>query len=411
MNIFIMILVAMFMGTYYLISSPSLRIHEQEIEYATTRADLRSTAECALAAHNATINGRTFDDICVDQNDIQTDIVCLNAQHTITPCTGEKSKKPEYTYIITTTKPVDDDKYNDMMEILEQHYADVGTFGVVIDEQIVSGGGTKRKIPRAIMQSDPITDGQLVYLTQYSIPDTDIDYESTDGASITCPSGTAKVYRFGRWQCIGVNPKTNCAGDMIWDSDLGECIPDESRKPLCASQQTAVIVDEVWECIDPFAEKTCPSGMIARLNYNSLEWECISDPNASQKVKKCDHMTMGAVYGKPGAMLRIPPSSCTDCETLYVDPDTCATACIPDTTKMTDVRCYPSGTRACSGSTMGFYFGFPDLSYAARVTAVKGVSIPLDASHSKNRMFNCMDCGVGGIDQEKSKPPYVIVCN
>ena len=45
MNIFIMILVALFMGTYYLISSPSLRVREQEIEHSITRADMRSNAQ------------------------------------------------------------------------------------------------------------------------------------------------------------------------------------------------------------------------------------------------------------------------------------------------------------------------------------------------------------------------------
>ena len=71
MNIFIMMLVALFMGTYYLISSPSLRIREQEIDYAVTRADLRSIAECTMAAHNATINGHTFDDECVEKKRYQ----------------------------------------------------------------------------------------------------------------------------------------------------------------------------------------------------------------------------------------------------------------------------------------------------------------------------------------------------
>ncbi len=411
MNIFIMILVALFMGTYYLISSPSLRIREQEIDYTITRADLRSTAECTLAAHNAQINNQKFDDECVKNNEIKTKIACMNSKNTITPCDGEKNKKATYTYILTTAKKIADDKYNDMMEILEQYYTDVGTFGVVIDEQIVSAGGAKRNIPRAMLKDDDISDGQLVYLTQYSIPDTMIDYERADYDDVLCPSGTAKVYRFGRWQCVAINTKNNCAGDMIWDSDTGTCVPDESRKPLCAAQQTAVIVDNVWECLDPFADKTCAGGMVARLNYNTLEWECITDPNTTKPTKKCDHMIGGAVYGKSGATLRIPPSSCTDCETLYIDSDTCAATCIPDESKMNDSRCYPANTRTCTGSTRGFYFGFPDRAYIANVSAVRGISVPLDVAHSKNRMFNCMDCGENGINESKSLPPYVIVCN
>ena len=411
MNIFVMILVALFMGTYYLISSPSLRVREQEIDYAITRADLRSVAECTLMAHNATINNQSFDDVCVSQNEIQSQVICIDSRKSIISCTGVKNKQPEYTYILTTTHPIDDDKYSDMMEILEQYYADVGTFGVFIDNQIVSGSGDKRDIPHAITQNNKILDGQLVYLTQYSIPDVAVEYERTDSDNIICPAGTAKVYRFGRWQCINVNPKTNCAGDMIWSYDTNECVPDESRKPLCASQQTAVIVDDVWECLDPFSDRVCAGDMVARLNYNTLEWECVSDPNSTKPTKKCEHMFGGAVYGKQGATLRIPPSSCTDCETLYIDPNTCNSTCIPDVSKLNDSRCYPASIRTCSGSTMGFYFGFPDKDYVANVSAVRGVSVPIDSSHSKNRKFNCMDCGENGINESKSLPPYVIVCN
>ena len=411
MNIFVMILVALFMGTYYLISSPSLRVREQEIDYAITQADLRSIAECTLAAHNATIGNKTFDDVCVKQNGIESHVVCMSSKDTITPCTGAKNKKPQYTYILTTTKPVPDDKYNDVMEILEQNYADVGTFGVFIDNQIVSGSGTKRAIPKAVLKEYAVTDGQLVYLTQYAIPETQTEYEVAGAEDITCPAGTAKVYRFGRWQCINTNTKTNCAGDMIWDSDLSECIPDESRKPLCASNQTAVIVDDVWECLDPFSDKTCTGDLVARLNYNTLEWECVEDPSAIKAAKKCERMIGGAVYGKQGATLRIPTSSCTDCEALYVDQNTCRTMCLPDKSKLNDSRCYPAKARTCSGPSMGFYFGFPDATYISNVPVVKGAYVPLDTAHSKNRMFNCMDCGARGIDESRSLPPYVIVCN
>ncbi len=412
MNIFIMILIALFMGTYYLISSPSLRIREQEIDYAITRADLRAIAECTLAAHNATINGMDFDDVCVSQNKIESHVVCMTAKNAIVSCeSDQRNKKPEYTYILTTTSPIPDATYNDMMEVLEQNYADVGTFGVFIDNQIISGGGTKRNIPNAMLKELPVTNGQLVYLTQYSVPDTETDYETVDADDMICPAGTAKVYRFSRWQCVNVNTKTNCAGDMIWDAGSSECIPDESRKPLCAAQQTAVIVDDVWECINPFSEKTCPNNMVARLNYNTLEWECVSDPNAIQAAKKCDHMVGGVIYGKQGATLRIPTSSCTDCETQYIDPNTCRATCLPDKSKLNDLRCYPENARTCDGSSRGFYFGFPDATYIANVSVVRSVSVPLDAEHSKNRKFNCMDCGARGINKAKSLPPYVIVCN
>lgn len=410
MNIFIMILVALFMGTYYLISSPSLRIREQELEYSITRADMRSIAECTTAAHNATINGFIFDDTCVTQNDIKSETICLDSKMAITACDAIKNRAPDYTYIITYTKPIRTESYNDMMEILESHYADVGTFGVFMENQIVSGGGTKRKIPIAIQKKQNLQDGQLVYLTQYAIPTPTTEFTTSADDGILCPTGMSAIYRFGRWQCISLNLKTNCAGDMIWDSELGECVPDESRKPLCATQQTAVIVDDVWECINPFADKTCPGQMTARLNYNTLEWECVQDPNSVEPQKKCAHIVHDSAYGTPGATLRVPMTSCTDCETMVVDMETCRAKCVPDTTKLGTPNCYPS-TKSCSGSNMAFYFGFPNTKYVANVPAVANKQIPFDSDHSQNRKFNCMDCGDRGIDESKSFPPYIVVCN
>ena len=410
MNIFIMIVVALFMGTYYLISSPSLRVREQEIDYSITRADMRSIAECTMAVHNATMRRTQFDDICVDQNDIKSEIICLDKRKSITECSAIKNKAPDYTYIITYTKPIETESYNDMMEILETHYADVGTFGVFMGTQIISGGGTKRAIPSAIVKNHDFKDGQLIYLSQYAMPTPTQNYTTDTGDAITCPTGMSAVYRFGRWQCIGLNLKTNCAGDMIWDSTTKECVPDETRKPLCAAQQTAVIVDDVWECINPFSDKTCPNKMIARLNYNTLEWECVQNPDEVVPETKCAHIINDTISGNPGSTMRVPTTSCTDCETMIVNMDTCHAKCIPDETKLNDARCYPQD-RSCTGTAKAFYFGFPSISYANQVPAITGKTIPFDANHSQNRKFNCMDCGNRGINREKSFPPYIVVCN
>ena len=410
MNIFIMILVALFMGTYYLLSSPSLRIREQEIEYAVTRADMRAVTECTMAMHNATINGDTFDDICVTQNDIHSEIICLDSKMAITQCDAVKNKAPEYTFIITYTKPLAQESYNDIMEVLETHYNNVGTFGVFMEKQIVSGDGGKRGIPASILKKHEFQDGHLIYMTQYSIPTATQEFATTSTDGIICPSGMSAVYRFSRWQCIGLNQKTNCGGDMVWDTDSGTCIPDESRKPLCAAQQTAVIVDDVWECINPFADKTCPGKMVARLNYNTLEWECVQDPSLVTTTTKCEHIINDTVSGNPGTTLRAPTTSCTDCETMVVDTETCHARCVPDASKISEPGCYPTAN-TCKGSGQAFYFGFPSLTYAANVPAIEGKSVPFDSTHSQNRKFNCMDCGNRGINQEKSLPPYIVVCN
>ena len=50
------------MAGYYVISSPSQRVVQQESEYAVKKADLRSIAECVVAAQNAAMYGDIFDD-------------------------------------------------------------------------------------------------------------------------------------------------------------------------------------------------------------------------------------------------------------------------------------------------------------------------------------------------------------
>lgn len=411
MNIFIIILVAVFMVGYYMISSPSQRIVQQETEYAITKSDLRAIAECAAAVHNAQIKGTTFTDVCVEQNEIRSEFICLNASLYKTKCEIVRNKKPEYSYIITTTGALPADDYNNMLEILETYYSDAGTFGIYMNGYILGGGANnKREVPKNIVSEMELTDGQLVYMTQYEIPDTTTEFTTPVTADVICPVGTVKTYRFGRWQCIGYNMKTDCGGDMIWDSDLLECVADESRKPLCAEQQTAVLVDSVWECVNPFPEKTCPDNMVARLNYTTLEWECVMDPTYTEDVKKCANVTSGAIYGAIGATLRVPSSSCTDCEKMVTDPETCISVCIPDPSQINNPSCYPGAVRECSGPSRAFYFGFPSYSYANNVEAVAGKQIPLDKMHSQNRKFNCLDCGEGTIDSERSVSPYTAVC-
>lgn len=411
MNIFIMILLAVLMMGYYVISSPSNSIPSHETDSAIATADMHSIAECAVAVHNAQIMSQDFDDICIEQNQVQTAFVCLNNNLSITDCIVKNKRKPAYSFIITVTAPLSYDKYNDMLDILEKYYADSGTFGIFQDGAIVSGGtSNKRVIPSNIVSNMSLQNGQLVYLTQYEIPDTEQEFTTLEEQDISCPSGTSKIYRFGRWQCVSINTKTDCTGDMIWDTDLSECVPDETRRPLCSSNQNAVIVDSVWECIDPFSDKTCPSNMVARLNYSTLEWECVQNPDQTSDTKKCDHITQGAIYGKPGATLRIPPVSCTDCEKMVINENTCESVCVPDVTKINNTACYPGKVSECRGASRAFYFGFPSTGYAQNIPELKNALIILDAQHTQNRKFNCLDCGDRNINTSVSVPPYTAIC-
>ena len=412
MNIFIMILIALFMAGYYLMDSPSQNNINQTTEYAINQSNLRAIAQCMMAAHNAKINGTDFQDVCVQQNQIITGFICLDNRLKKTSCEIVRNKKPAFSYLISVSAPIGHDKYNNMMDILEKYYPDAGTFGIFFENMIMAGGtATKRIVPAEIINELKLQDGQLVYLTQYEMPEVATEFAPAQVIDVDCPVGTTKVYRFGRWQCISYNTKTDCGGDMIWDSDLFRCVPDESRKPLCADNQTAVMVDSVWECIDPFPEKQCPNNMVARLNYNTLEWECVTNPTDIKQTSKCDNFIGINASGALGATLRVPQTSCTACEKMIINQETCAATCIPDPEKLNDTNCYPGNANACTGTTRAFYFGFPNRTYINKVQEIIDLPVLLDPIHSQNRKFNCMDCGERGINQEKSRPPYVVICN
>ena len=307
MNIFMVILVAVFMVGFFMINSPSQRVTEQETEYAINQSDMRTIAQCASAKHNAQIKGTDFRDVCVEQNNIDSRFICLNASMRVTSCEILRNRRPEYSYIVTATGAIPDDSYNDMLEILEKYFPDAGTFGIFMDGKIMVGGlSGARIVPDAIIDEMELKNGQLVYFTQYEIPDEETVFTAPVQTDVVCPIGTIKTYRFGRWQCVGYNTKTDCGGDMIWDSELLTCVADETKKPLCAEQQTAVLVDSVWECVNPFPEKVCPAGMIARLNYTTLEWECVVDPNETTATKKCETVTQGVIFGPVGTTARVP---------------------------------------------------------------------------------------------------------
>ena len=412
MNIFLILLSLIIMAGYYVISSPSQRIIEHEAEYSIKKADLRSIAECVVAAQNAAMYGEEFVDDCVERYDIASKYVCMNRYYNIVSCDGDVGKVPAFNFIITTSFSLPASEYNNMLEILEQYYPDAGTFGIFIKPDLMSAGAmSRRTIPQKVISAANLSDGQLVYIMQYKIPEETIEYPVIDGSDIDCPADTMKTYRFGRWQCVGYNYKISCTGDTIWDDWSMECVADETRKPLCANNQTAVLIDNVWECIDPFSDKDCQKGMIARLNYSTLTWECVEDPNAPKTARKCDGVAKSPrVHGSLGATLRVRSVSCTDCETAIVDEETCETYCIPDPAKLNDAKCFDEPKEECTGPNRAIYFGFSHKSRTDEIPGLDGLQIKFDKDHSQNRKFNCLDCGDNEIDTEKSIPPYTAVC-
>lgn len=409
MNVFMMLLVVLFMAGYYFITAPSQTIQKHQTEYAVNRADLRAVVNCATAAHTAVIKDIEFNNICAQKYGVTSTLVCLNESLSIVQCDVNKIKKPKFNFVITSTGILPPQEYNNTIEILEDYYSTINTFGVLIDGFIISGNNSKREIFPNIIESAELVNGQLVYMTQFDIPDVITDYTKSDNNNIECGLGTVKAYRFSRWQCIPTNETNTCLGDTIWDSDLMACVIDESSKPLCADNQTAILVDDIWECVDPISEKICESGEMAKLNYSTLEWECVYDPNENESTKSCDTLGKNIVHGKIGSTLQLSYNSCTDCEKMVVNSETCITTCIPDITKIGNSKCYANAEN-CTGSNKAFYFGFPDSVYSSNISDISEYTIPFDSTHSRNRMFNCLDCGDKKIDTEKSYLPYIAIC-
>ena len=408
MNIFLTVLVALFLGAFYMFTAPSVRTPEQETEYAIKYADLRAIIECTAAVHNSVINGNVFSDDCVKQNGIQSDVICLDKRMNITSCTD----KSAYNYVVTTSGTIPNTQFNNTMTILEKNFADAGSFGIFQNGYVISGATvTKRPIPKTLIAQMHMTDGQLVYVTQFAKTSPAAQFTLPDVDDVVCPVGTSKILRFGRWQCIGYNTKTSCTGDTVYDYSTDSCVPDDSLKPLCSSVQTAIMVDGIWECVDPFPDRKCDGNTMAKLNYTTMTWECVVDPNKTATNTKCSYIKGPVNPGRGRESVSRQKLTCTDCEKMLVDEDTCVAHCVPDTTKITSTSCYPNDATECSGENRGLYFGFPDVKYINYVSEIAGKTIYFDSAHSQNRKFNCMDCGERGVDTEKSFPPFVTVCN
>ncbi len=413
MNIFLIMLISLFMAGYYMFFAPNTRVLEHETDRAIIVSDLRSIAECALAVHNAEITGNTFDDICVEQNQIKTERMCFDSRLSIADCSSNGTRRPSYSFIVTTTGALDISDYNAMMEILEKNFSTTGTFGIYQNGMVmVAGTNAKEVLPKSMVDKLSLGNGQLVYMTNYDVPDPDRVFSEPGVENVTCPSGTQKVFRFGRWQCANYNIKTSCGGDQVWDSSIMECVPDESRRPLCAGVQTAVMVDGVWECVAPFGEYKCPGNQLARMNYETLQWECVDNSTKTDMTKrgKCTMPPPQVVRGRGGASLRVVANDCTDCEKAITNEENCTVTCVPDPAKLSLSACYHGRVNDCRGSSKAFYFGFPDEDYAEKAGVVSVKSIPFDKTHSRNRRFNCLDCGKEDIDLSLSVYPYVAVC-
>ncbi|MFA7188372.1 MAG: hypothetical protein WC137_02780 [Alphaproteobacteria bacterium] len=431
MNIFIMILAFILMAGYFLIDAPSQRMRDTGIESAINMAEIKSILSCMSRQHSKAIDIDTENRVsaneifntdiqpCTEKYNVQTIKMCADNNRLVSNCTPERDGRVTENYIITTADLNDNTNTNLVLKSLSKDFNSIGNFGIITNEQaktfsILSGNGYKRSIPKSLSFMKEIADGRLIYITRYSVPfnQNTIVQTASDIEDITCMNNEQKVFRFGKWECQTETPPVLCTGNTIWDSDSESCEIDPSLRPLCATGQTAVDIDDVWQCIDPTPIAQCPDNTIAQFDYTNMEWVCTAA--LTENTSKCQTVTIakGTILG--GTLLK-PANVCNSCEKMIVDEETCNVACIPDETKVTNSDCYPNYSE-CSGSSRAFYFGFPDdAEYEANareyLSKLSGITIPTDVIYSQNRKFNCLDCGIGGtINEELSVLPFIAIC-
>jgi len=428
MNIFIMIVVFLFMAGFYFLDSPSQRLQEHGIEEAIKKTEKNSLLTCIAHVHkeavkldeNVKIDFRAEidnDTICAVKYNIETVKICAEERKISANCIPDQPGKSIINYIITFSDVSEDDDVGEFLELLATEFSDIKSFGILSSMNdgyyLLSGHGNRREIPQIVVKEANLTVGQLVYVTQYARAGHAIFAAANPADSVICGPDEIKIFRFSRWQCARENKNIICTGDTIWDSQTNACISDPARRPLCGSRQTAIMKNDYWECMDPLPQKTCPGGQAAYLDYETMEWLCKANPAESKAISKCDAFSRKTLGGRLGGTIRLPAPNCGDCEEMVTDPDTCESACVPSAAKLNSAACYPKKS-GCSGLHRAFYFGFPDMDYleAARkvIPELANIDVPFDMTHSQNRKFNCLDCGTGYIDNGKSKPPFVAVC-
>jgi hypothetical protein len=418
-----MILVFLFMAGWYFMDSPNQKITEHGIEYAVDKSEKNSILTCiahvqaeAVKLDDANrIDGRAIidnDTVCAEKYNIETVKICVEGDRRFSAtCIPDKAGRSINNYLISFAPKINDLDTDKFLELLSAEYFDTKNFGILseIDRNfyILSGSGGKREIPAAIVKELKLQPGQLIYLTQYSITGKPVFSFGKQTESIRCATGEIKLFRFNKWSCVPQSMAIVCRGDTIWSTELSECVPDPMRRPLCDVNQTAVMVDDFWECIDPLPQKNCPEGQSLHLDYSNMDGYCTINPAESKLSTKCDRLLRKKAGGVIGSTVLNPIVSCTDCEEMITDPDTCESVCIPSAAKSKSKLCYNG---ECAGLHNAFYFGFPDSAYveSARKNIPELANVEIQTGG--NRRFNCRSCGTGYIDTDKSNPPFTAVC-
>ena len=410
------------MAGYYFMDAPNLSVRGESRHEALQTAELRAVLSCLLRAHadaltlneaDAQPQRTVFESVipCVERYEISTIKLCADGTRMAAACIPDRVDRTVQNFIITRTGIISQNGAGRVLDILAEDHPHASNFGIIVIENrvphILSSGGARREVPRALVRDAAFQDGELVYITQYSVTGRRNLVIAAQAARIRCGPMERLIQRQGRWTCASANIQRVCSGHNMWDPFRGECVPDLSRRPLCDQGMTAVMIDGMWECVLPAEVRNCPPGQSAQLNHDTLEWSCVrNNPEEEGAAQRC-RMFFEEIVGGGTMSMRGSLVSCNDCERMIVADD-CTAVCVPDPAAINRRSCY-------SGNCRDFYFGFPDARYLENAKRNipelrdADIEIPIGGTLSRNRRFNCITCP-DGIDRLASLPPYVIVC-
>ena len=431
MNIFLLFISMFIMIGYYIMSSPSQNIAQQETEFVIQQSDIRSIAECVVNTQNAVMYCEDFEDECVERYGITSKYVFIDQRNAVTGsgsmedlCASTGLDTVDFAdtnFIMTTSYVLPPEERNNMLDILEKYYSDRGTLGIVEDSKlIVPDSVVAREIPQNVIREAELQDGQLAYIMQYRIPDDlgGVQPVGDDPEQPDCPEGYAAINRFGRWHCVPINPLIHCQEYTEWSAETQECEPTEEFH--CESENaTLVKIDDNWVCLEPDADVDCADGVLM-FNASTLGWDCITVDNPGQVIENCNTKKPGYIFSssdltKVNKTLKVKTVSCGVCEKPYMNPDTCEVYCLPDVSKLNTRSCFSGDPTCCTGTNKGIYFGFTPKSRTEGLVGEDGEPIDivlkdiLDENHAQNKKFNCMECKYSTL--KTSIYPYVAICS
>ncbi|MDR0449405.1 MAG: hypothetical protein LBG89_03020 [Rickettsiales bacterium] len=440
MNIFLIVLVFLFMAGYYYLGAPSMRTDVQTSEEVLDKSDAFAAVSCVVALHAAALESARAEDDgaknyamaespCIDKYKVSSSVVCLKDGEVSRSCRVD-SRNPEQIqrFVITKSPWAGADSSGRIMDAVRRKYKGAPGLGIVMNAEFEGDGGEAASktailsansrpvwLSDALVRAASLKSGDLAYMTQFTAEELRSEQIRREAATLSCAPGEVKVFRYRTWRCEQPTQVKLCQGDMIFDAEVGDCVANASARPICGGLETAVLMDGVWTCRPPSEAKECPKGKVASYDYEKLEWVCIGNPfmAASEEVGKCPPPAKGkSPYG--GGVMRT-ASQCGDCETEMQDPATCALVCVPDASRLAFKGCYPNAAECSGGDYKAFYFGFPNdpsynLAALNNVAGLAAVGISLDAGHSMNRKFNCLDCSPFKVDTNGAFHPFVASC-